>query len=105
MKEQITQNTPLSALAEQANASGEWWKEDALGKPNELELPTRVLVALGNAGIHTVEQLKAAGPHRLRQIEHIGKLGFDQIIALLRALDRQNGGEPHDHQQGQTGLR
>jgi hypothetical protein len=52
-----------------------------------------VLACLANAGITTVEQLKAAGPHRLRLIEGIGKLGFDQIIDMLRALDRANGGD------------
>jgi DNA-directed RNA polymerase alpha subunit len=85
--------TPLSALAERTAASGAWWKADALEQRSELELPTRVLRVLECAGIHTVEQLKAAGPHRLRKLEGIGKLGFDQIIDLLRALDRANGGD------------
>ncbi len=95
MSEQNTTTaTPLSALAERANASGAWWKADALDQRGELELPTRVLVLLENAGITTVEQLKAAGPNRLRQLEGIGKLAFNQIIDLLRALDREsaNGG-------------
>jgi DNA-directed RNA polymerase alpha subunit len=89
--------TQLSALAENAAASGEWWKEDALDHRNEMELPTRVLAALENAGITTVEQLKAAGPLRLRELAGIGKQGFDQIIALLRALDRQANGGGSDH--------
>jgi DNA-directed RNA polymerase alpha subunit len=96
MSEQNTPTaaTPLSALAERANSSGAWWKADALDQRSELELPTRVLVVLENAGITTVEQLKAAGPNRLRQLEGIGKLAFNQIIDLLRALDRQpDGGE------------
>jgi len=93
MSEQtLTPKTPLSSLAEKANASGEWWKEGALDKRNEMELPTRVIVALENAGINTLEELKAAGPAKLRRIEHIGKLGFQQIVDLLRAVDRQNGG-------------
>jgi DNA-directed RNA polymerase alpha subunit len=93
MTEQNT-TTPLSALAERAATASAWWKAEALEQRNELELPTRVLHVLDNAGIHTVEQLKAAGPHRLRKLEGIGKLGFEQIIALLRALDRQaNGGD------------
>jgi DNA-directed RNA polymerase alpha subunit len=95
MSEQNTTTaTPLSALAERANASGAWWKADALDQRSELELPTRVLVLLENAGITTVEQLKAAGPNRLRQLEGIGNLAFNQIIDLLRALDREsaNGG-------------
>ena len=37
----------------------------------------------------TVEQLKAAGPARLRKLEGLGRPGFNQIIELLRALDRQ----------------
>jgi hypothetical protein len=85
--------TPLSALAERAASSGSWWKADALEQRSELELPMRVLRVLESAGIATVEQLKAAGPHRLRELEGIGKLGFQQIIDLLRALDRQNGGD------------
>ncbi|QIG93848.1 MULTISPECIES: DNA-directed RNA polymerase subunit alpha C-terminal domain-containing protein [unclassified Bradyrhizobium] len=94
MSEQSTTATPLSALAERATASGAWWKEEALEQRNELELPTRVLHVLDNAGITTIEQLKAVGPHRLRKLDGIGKLGFEQIITLLRALDRQsNGGE------------
>jgi DNA-directed RNA polymerase alpha subunit len=96
MSEQISSNTtPLAALAESASASRAWWKTDALDQRNELELPTRVLRVLDDAGIRTVEQLKAAGPHRLRQFEGIGKLAFNQIVDLLRALDRQatNGGE------------
>ena len=97
--------TPLTSLAETAAASGEWWKETSLGQRNDLELPTRVLVALENAGITTVEQLKAAGPHKLRETEGLGKLGFEQIITLLRALDRQNGGGTNGHQPGQTGVR
>jgi hypothetical protein len=103
----MTTPTPtlLSSLAEQAAASGEWWKEDALDKPSELVLPTRVLVTLGNAGITTVEQLKAAGPNKIRELPHLGKQAFDQIIALLRALDRQNGGEPHGQESGKTTLR
>lgn len=101
-----TAATPLSLIAERAAASADWWKENALGSRNELELPTRVLVALSNAGIHTVEQLKAAGPNRLRELPHIGKLGFQQIVELLRALDRQgNGGAAHDQQSGQITLR
>ena len=92
MTEQITNGTPLSALAEKANATGEWWKEEALGRRSEMVLPTRVLVVLGNAGIHTVEQLKAAGPDRLHKLPKLGKLAFQQIVALLRCLDRQNGG-------------
>jgi DNA-directed RNA polymerase alpha subunit len=88
-----TASTPLAALAERAAATGSWWKADALEQRSDLELPTRVLACLANAGITTVEQLKAAGPHRLRLIEGIGKLGFDQIIDMLRALDRANGGD------------
>jgi DNA-directed RNA polymerase alpha subunit len=106
MSEQITDTTPLSTLAERATASVEWWKPGALERPNELELPTRVLVALSNADIHTVAQLRAAGPQRLRELEGIGKLGFSQIVEFLRALDRLNGGgSDGDHQQGQAGLR
>jgi DNA-directed RNA polymerase alpha subunit len=98
MSEQISSSstslTKLSTLAEQAISSGAWWKEDALDQRSELALPTRVLVILDNAGIRTVEELKAAGPSRLRKLEGIGKLAFEQIIELLRALDRQaNGGE------------
>lgn len=90
----ITSGTRLSALAENTTASGAWWKAEALENRSELVLPTRVLRILDNAGITTVEQLKAAGPVALRKLEGIGKLGFDQIIDLLRALDRQaNGGE------------
>ena len=99
----ITAHTPLSALAEQPN--GEWWKLEELGKRGDLELPTRVLVALENAGIKTVADLRAAGPHRLHQIDHIGKLGFQQIVNLLQALDRQNGGGSHDHEPGKATLR
>lgn len=88
-----TTATPLSALAERAAASGSWWQETSLDQRSELALPTRVLVALDNAGIRTVEELKAAGPNRLRQLEGVGKLGFQQIVDLLRALDREaNGG-------------
>jgi DNA-directed RNA polymerase alpha subunit len=104
MREQITPTTTLSTLAESAAASGEWWKEDALDH-SELVLPTRVLRVLESAGITTVEELKAAGPARLRKLEGIGKLGFDQIIAMLRALDRQNGGGSHDHEQGKISMR
>jgi DNA-directed RNA polymerase alpha subunit len=96
MSDQIsneTSLTKLSEIAEQANASGAWWKSGALDERSELELPARVLKVLESAGISTVEQLKAAGPQRLRKLEGIGKLGFTQIIELLRALDRQaNGG-------------
>jgi len=99
-----TSATPLSTLAETAVASGEWWKEDSLGQRSDLELPTRVLVALENAGITTVEQLRAAGPHKLRELEGLGKLGFEQIVTLLRALDRQNGAS-NGHQPGQAGVR
>ena len=63
-------STTLASLAERP--SSDWWKEGADDKPNALELPTRVLKALENEGILTVEQLKAAGPARLRRIEHIG---------------------------------
>lgn len=105
MTEQIHDTTTLAALAEQAAGRGAWWNPDALDQPNALELPTRVMAALENAGIHTVEQLKAAGPHKLRELEGVGKGGFDQIIELLRELDRQNGGGSHDHEQGKTTLR
>jgi hypothetical protein len=94
MSEQISSNTTqLSALAERASASGNWWQEDTLDRSSDLVLPTRVIRVLENAGITTVEQLKAAGPHRLRELAGIGKLGFEQIIGLLRALDRANGGD------------
>ena len=92
-EQNTTTATPLSALAERAAASSSWWKADALEQRSELELPTRVLHVLKNAGITTVEELKAAGPHRLRVLDGIGKLGFQQIIALLQALDRANGGD------------
>jgi DNA-directed RNA polymerase alpha subunit len=93
MSEQTTTAvTPLSNLAEIAAANSGWWKANALGQRSDLELPTRVLHVLDNAGILTVEQLKAAGPYKLRQLEGIGKLGFQQIIDLLRVLDRHNGG-------------
>jgi DNA-directed RNA polymerase alpha subunit len=92
-EQNTTTATPLSALAERAAASSSWWKADALEQRSELELPTRVLHVLENAGITTVEELKAAGPHRLRVLDGIGKLGFQQIIALLQALDRANGGD------------
>lgn len=96
MREQIAPDTPLSKIAQSFVAAGEWWKEGALGEPNDLELPTRVLVALEHAGIRTVEELKKAGPHKLRELEGLGKGGFEQIVKLLRALDRQNGGgEPN----------
>jgi DNA-directed RNA polymerase alpha subunit len=87
----ITATTPLSSLAEHAAANTDWWKESAPAR-NELELPGRVIAALGSAGIHTVAQLRAAGPHKLRKLDHIGKLGFQQIVDLLRALDRQSNG-------------
>lgn len=95
MSEQITtdKTTPLSSLAERAAANGEWWREDALDQPSALALPPRVLGILGKAGITTVEQLKAAGPAKLRELPHLGKQAFEQIIELLRALDRQNNGD------------
>jgi hypothetical protein len=94
-----TTHTNLATLALNAAATGEWWKPGALEHRPELALPPRVLAILDNAGITTVEQLKAAGPARLRDLEGIGKLGFDQIVELLRALDRQNGGAANgDHQ-------
>jgi hypothetical protein len=100
-----TDNTPLGKLAETNVASTEWWKPDAPER-SEFELPTRVLKALEDVGILTVAQLKAAGPHKLRELPHVGKLGFDQILALLRALDRKNGGDSNGRdQQGQTFLR
>ena len=103
---EVNATTSLAALAIDAAATGEWWKEGALEHRPELALPTRVLAILDNAGITTVEQLKAAGPTRLRELEGIGKLGFDQIVELLRALDRQpNGGSNGMHQPGQAGLR
>jgi len=101
-----TKGTKLTDIAERATASSDWWKEGALEKPSEFELSTRVLAALDSAGIRTIEELKQAGPRKLRELEGIGKGGFEQIVTLLRALDRQsNGGEPHDQQHGQTTLR
>ncbi|MBT1509338.1 hypothetical protein KIP88_02390 [Bradyrhizobium sp. SRL28] len=97
--------TLLSSLAERAAAKGEWWKEDALDKPNALALPARVLAILANADITTVEQLKAAGPAKLRELPHLGKQAFEQIIELLRELDRQNGGGSNGHERGQVTLR
>ena len=82
--------TRLASLAERAHAV-DWWKEDAKPAAPELVLPTRLLKALEDAGIETVEQLKAAGPERLKSLDHIGKLGFEMIVAMLRALDRENG--------------
>lgn len=94
MSEQtITNDTSLSALAERAAATGNWWEEDALDHRNALALPTRVLVVLENAGITTVEELKAAGPTKLRELEGIGKLAFNQIVILLRALGNHSNGK------------
>ena len=104
MTDEILETTPLGKLAESNPDNTEWWKADA-PKRSAFELPTRVLKALEDEGILTVAQLKAAGPHKLRKIDHIGKLGFDQIVTLLRALDRKNGGGSNGHQQGQTTLR
>jgi len=104
--DQTTTGTPISSIVEQATATGAWWEEDKLDKPSELVLPTRILHALDNAGINTVEQLKAAGPAKLRAIEHLGKQGFDQIVGFLRALDRQqNGGGSHGVESGKAHLR
>jgi hypothetical protein len=86
--------TKLSTLAEQATANSAWWKEEVLTQPSAFALPTRVLVELDSAGITTVEQLKQAGPHRLRRLDGLGRNGFEKIVELLRALDRQsNNGE------------
>ena len=95
MTEQDTRKTTeLSALAEIAAANSGLWRTDALDQRSELELPRRVLKVLDRAGIRTVEELQAAVPHRLRKLDGIGQLAFDQIIDLLRALDRQaNGGD------------
>jgi DNA-directed RNA polymerase alpha subunit len=93
MSGQTTTTTNLANLAEK-HVNGDWWKEGALEKPNALELPTRVMHILDNAGITTVEQLKAAGPVALGKLEGLGKQGLQQIIDLLRELDRQsNGGD------------
>ena len=101
-----TTGTKLADLAADAQATGEWWQEGALEHRPELALPTRVLVILDNAGITTVEQLKAAGPARLRELPNLGKQAFEQIIDMLRAFDRHaNGGDSNGHQSGQTGLR
>lgn len=92
MTEQTTHPTTLATLGEQAAANSCWWQDE--DHRSDLELSTRVLTALENAGITTVEQLKAAGPHKLRKLDGIGKNAFEEIIELLRALDRQaNGGE------------
>jgi hypothetical protein len=99
----ITPTTPLSDLVHHDAAIANWWDEP--DKRSELELPGRVIASLGAAGIHTVEQLKATGPHRLRMLDGIGKLGFSQIVNLLRALDKQNGGGSHGDQPGKTTLR
>lgn len=99
-----TESMTLAKLAESSVASTEWWKPDA-PETSEFELPTRVLKALEDDGIQTVAQLRAAGPHRLRLLPNVGKQGFDQIVALLRALDRQNGGGTNGHEHGQTSLR
>lgn len=94
IEQDTNRTTQLSSLAEMAAANSGWWKADALDRRSELELPPRVLHVLDSAGIRTVEDLKAAGPHKLRKLDGIGKLGFEQIVALLRAFDRQaNGGE------------
>jgi hypothetical protein len=91
MSEQnTTSHTSLAELAMRAAASGPWWREGK--RHSDLELPSRVLTVLDNAGICTVEELKAAGPYRLANIEGLGKHGMDQIIALLRALDPTDGG-------------
>jgi len=60
MSEQTTAATTLASLAERAAADSDWWKQP--DQRNALELPTRVLHVLDDAGIRTVEQLKAAGP-------------------------------------------
>jgi hypothetical protein len=106
MTEQITGTTKLTEVAERAATGTAWWEENALDQPNALVLPTRVMTALDNAGITTVEQLKAAGPIKLQSLPHVGKQGFELIVAMLRALDRQNGGASNGHQQpAQTSLR
>ena len=105
MTDQTTTGTTLASVVEKALATGAWWEENKLDQPSELVLPTRILVTLGNAGINTVEELKAAGPQKLREIPHLGKGAFEQIVAFLRALDRQKGGGSNGHQPGQTTLR
>jgi DNA-directed RNA polymerase alpha subunit len=102
--EQTTTGTSLASLAEQGAATGNWWTEEAQQQHNDLELSTHVLRALDNAGITTVEQLKAAGSLRLSKLDGIGKGGMQEIINLLRALDRQNGGAS-DNSQGQARVR
>jgi DNA-directed RNA polymerase alpha subunit len=105
MTNQTTTGTSLATLAADAQATGDWWKEGALEHRPELALPTRVLAILDNAGIRTVEQLKAAGPARLRELPNLGKQAFEQIVEMLRAFDQQQNGGSNGHDQGQAGLR
>ena len=104
MTTEQTTNTKLADLAERGAANGDWWSEAAQNQRNDLELSTHVLRSLENAGITTVEQLKAAGPLRLSKLDGIGKGGMQEIVDMLRALDRMNGGVS-GHSEGQATLR
>lgn len=86
----VTGTMRLDDLAATAAAEGDWWNQDNPPE-SDLALPPRVIDALSRNGIETVEQLKAAGPVKLREMEHIGKQAFDQIVAMLRAFEKKNG--------------
>ena len=101
-----TTQTKLSDLAASAAATGAWWDEGALDKPNVLVLPTRVLVILGNAGITTIEALKGRRPGQLSASCRISaSRRSPRSSDLLRELDRQKGGGRNGHEQGNTTLR
>lgn len=64
-----------------------WWTE----QPAEVtELPDHIALRLVRAGYHTAQQIRDAGPDKLRTIKGIGPVAVTEISIWLRRLDGED---------------
>jgi NAD-dependent DNA ligase len=56
-------------------------------------LPEHIVDKLVAAGFNTVEDVRAADPKKIRLIEGIGRVAFEEIKTWLQSLDDEESGD------------
>lgn len=63
-----------------------WWQEQ---REELTELSDHILNRLIGAGFNTIQDVRNAGPDRLREINGIGNVALEEIRCWLRRLDSE----------------
>jgi hypothetical protein len=89
-----THRAPPTAPSHQGGPR--WWWDEL---PNELDgLPEHIARKLVAAGITSADQVRSAGPGKLREVDGIGNVAFADIKQWLRDLDTGGSDGAASHQ-------